>query len=131
VMRWVCAFKRDLDAQPVNRYLADEMFFDDLVDVSAIKDLIPDGLWIDDHDGTVVASAHAAGPVDAYAASLGGFQGLELVFGVGLEFRGAGMVTAVSPRLSLVNAEKNVLVVMAHVAILGCLLSKEALIWRR
>jgi hypothetical protein len=39
------------------------------------------------------------------------------------------MVTAVSPSLSLVDAEKNVLVVMAHAAILGCLLSKETLIW--
>lgn len=86
MMRWVCAFKRDLDAQPVNRHLADEVFFDDLVDVSAIKDLIPDGLWIDDHDRTVVASAHTTGPIDAYAASLRGFHGLELVFGIGLEF---------------------------------------------
>jgi hypothetical protein len=85
VMRWVCAFKRGLDAQPVNRHLADEMLFDDLVDVSAIKDLIPDGLWIDDHDWTVVASPHTACPIDAYAPSLRGFQGLELVFGVGLE----------------------------------------------
>jgi hypothetical protein len=41
------------------------------------------------------------------------------------------MVTAVGSSLPLVNAEKNVLVVMAHAAILGCLLSKEALIWRR
>lgn len=86
MMRWVCAFKRDLDAQPVNRHLADEVLFDDLVDVSAIKDLIPDGLWIDDHDRTVVASAHTASPIDAYATSLGGLQGLELVFGVSLEF---------------------------------------------
>lgn len=86
MMRWVCAFKRDLDAQPVNRYLTNQVLFDDLVDVCAIKDLIPDGLWINDHDGTVVASAHAAGPVDAYATSLGGLHGLELVFGVGLEF---------------------------------------------
>jgi hypothetical protein len=70
VMRWVCAFKRGLDAQPVNRHLADEMLFDDLVDVSAIKDLIPDGIWIDDHDWTVVASTQTAGSIDTDASSL-------------------------------------------------------------
>lgn len=86
MMRWVCAFKRDLDAQPVHRHLADEVLFDDLVDVSAIKDLIPDGFWINDHDGTVVASAHTASPIDAYAASLSRFHGLKPVFGVGLKF---------------------------------------------
>jgi hypothetical protein len=69
-MRWVCAFKRGLDAQPVNRHLADEMFLDDLVDVSAIKDLIPNGLGIDHDDWTVVASTQTAGSIDTDASSL-------------------------------------------------------------
>lgn len=103
-----------LNPQSLNRGLTKQVRLDNFLNVRFVKDPIPDALGVDHQHWTIVAAAHAARTVDANLAVVVGTKGLEAVFGIGLKGRCTGLVAAVGPRLTLVDTEEDVFVVVTH-----------------
>lgn len=102
------------DLQSFNLAAVLEMFAEDLIDVGLVDEGIPSTAGIDDADGAVLATVHAARAVDARLATTAmQVEGLGLFLGVLKQGRGdrAATLTAV---VAFVEAEKEVIFVKAH-----------------
>src|SRR5665811_776027 len=92
------------------------MLFDDLIEIAFIHVGVPSALGIDHDDRTFVAAIHASGGVDADVVLLvGNAEFLDLVLHVIARLLRTVIVAAGFTAFALVGAEKNMLVVKAHV----------------
>ena len=85
-----------------------------LVDVGLIKELVPDAFGVDDGNGAPVTLVEATRPVDPHLAGTIEPKGLNLLLRVGLQSGAPTVVTALGAALSLVDAEKYMVLVDAH-----------------
>lgn len=102
------------DAQAVNGNAVNQMGFDNLVDVTLIDELMPNGFRVDHHDRALEASAKTSGFVDTHHARL-----IELEFGnarLGIIEHGRGTVSVATGVVvgALIATDKDMLFEVAH-----------------
>src|SRR4030095_16355258 len=102
------------NAQSIDEAAIDQMRVDDLVDVMAVHVRVPDRFRVDDDAGTFVAAIQAAGLVDAHLAGAAQAKRLDTFLGVLLHFGRVMTSAAGGAFLALVQAEKHVVLVVAH-----------------
>src|SRR5690606_36552003 len=109
--RW----RRSFEPQAFDRFAADQVGFDDLVDVLAVEDPVPDAFRIDHGHRAEFAAVEAARLVDAQLAGPEQAEFLAALLGICLQVRGSGGGTAGARVIvALVDAEEDVALVIAH-----------------
>src|SRR5690349_18408782 len=115
-----------LDPQALDDAPVHEVLVDDLVDVVLVHVGVPDLLGIDDDDRPFLAAVEAARLVDADHALAVELELLDALLGVFLHRLGAMAGAAVLGRIALVEAKEDVVLVVAHAAILDCAASRRS-----
>jgi hypothetical protein len=106
-----------LNLQAFNHPPMYQMFLDDFFNVFLVDIRVPNGFGIDHKYRTIVAAIHATGLVDAYFALTLELEFADAILGVGLHLGGAQAVATGFTFGTLVAAEKNVMLEMAHATI--------------
>jgi len=91
------------------------VLIDDFVDIGMIDVLVPGLFRIDDQHGPILAAVQAACGVDADLSWPANPQLLAALLGVVAQFLGAAVITGLAPVIALVGAEKDVVLVVAHI----------------
>lgn len=104
-----------LNSQPFDHASIFEVLFNDLVNVFFIHIRVPDIFRINHNNRTFITTVKASRIVDPYSLALAvESQRLDTLLGVIAYGLGTMIVTAHCSRFSLVDAEKNMPLVVAH-----------------
>jgi len=91
------------------------MLIDDFVDIGMIHVLIPGFFRIDDEHGSILATVQASRRVDTNLTRPTDTQFLAALLGVVTQLLGAAVIAGLAPIITLVGAEKDVVLVVAHI----------------
>ena len=101
--------------KPLDHAALNEVLIDDFVDIGMIDVLVPGLFRIDDQHGPILAAVQAACRVDTDLSWPANPQLLAALLGVVAQFLGAAVITGLAPIIALVGAEKDVVLVVAHI----------------
>ena len=102
------------DFQALNHIAFDQVFIDDFIDIVFIDVGIPRFFRVNDDDRSLVATIQATGVVDADFFLAAQLQRFNALLGVIAQFLRTEIVATFGAALTLVGAEKDVILVITH-----------------
>ena len=94
-------------AQSLDDLATAQVTLDDLVEIFVVDVGVPDGLGVDDQDGSGLAAVEAAGTVDPYLACTMDAEVLAALLDVGARVGRTALVTALAAVFALVGTEEH------------------------
>lgn len=108
---------RVLNSQALNDITFDQMLIDDFINVVFIDIGIPCFIRVNDDNRPFIAAIKATCIIDTDFFLAAQFQGFNTLLGIVAQLLSAEIVTAFGTALTLIGAEKNMILIIAHMCV--------------